>query len=43
MTKSATYKLAMAKTGSNDMSHVVWALGEFFLPRVFCFILDSND
>jgi hypothetical protein len=35
MTRFATYKLAMTKTGSNDVTHVVWALGEFFFFLVF--------
>jgi len=29
MTKYATFKLAMAKTGPNATFHVVWALAQF--------------
>jgi len=43
MTTYATFKLAMAKTGPNDASHAVWALGQFTGVIFFSLcIFDSN-
>ena len=35
-------KLAMTKQGPNDVKHIIWALGEFFILISVCFYILTN-